>query len=85
MNISLTSELETYLKDKVATGKYHSTSEVVREALRLLEEQDQLKAMRLASLRQEIQKGVDSLNKNGARPLDMEALKQEARQRWESK
>jgi Arc/MetJ-type ribon-helix-helix transcriptional regulator len=37
MNVSLTSELEKMIGDKVASGRYHSASEVVREALRLLE------------------------------------------------
>lgn len=34
MNISLTTELETYVKDQVASGHYKSASEVMREALR---------------------------------------------------
>lgn len=46
MNVSLTPELETLILDKVKTGRYHSASEVVREALRLLEEQDKLKEVK---------------------------------------
>ena len=61
MNVSLTQELETLITDKVKTGRYHSASEVVREALRLLEEQDQLKELRRQELRKEIQKGVDDM------------------------
>ncbi|MFT5113489.1 MAG: putative addiction module CopG family antidote [Parasphingorhabdus sp.] len=34
MNISLTRELEDYIKDQVKTGHYKSNSEVIREALR---------------------------------------------------
>ena len=34
MNISLTRELEDYVKDQVKTGHYKSNSEVIREALR---------------------------------------------------
>ena len=40
MNVSLTPELEAYVARKVEGGRYNSASEVVREALRLLEEQD---------------------------------------------
>lgn len=40
MNVSLTPELETLISKKVESGRYTSASEVVREALRLLEEQD---------------------------------------------
>lgn len=37
-NISLTAELEQFVTAQVATGRYKSASEVVREALRLLEQ-----------------------------------------------
>ena len=41
MNVSLTAELEKFVSAKVDSGRYNSASEVVREALRLLEEHDQ--------------------------------------------
>lgn len=41
MNVSLTLELEKFVSAKVASGRYSSASEVVRQALRLLEEYDQ--------------------------------------------
>ena len=44
MSVSLTPELEQFVSTKVESGRYNSASEVVREALRLLEEQDQAKA-----------------------------------------
>ena len=37
MNVSLPEELANFVKDKVSTGRYGSASEVVREALRLME------------------------------------------------
>ncbi|MEH2448606.1 MAG: hypothetical protein V7K18_23360 [Nostoc sp.] len=40
MNISLTTELEQLVKDKVNSEKYHSVSKVMGEALRLLEKRD---------------------------------------------
>src|SRR5438309_1267071 len=40
MNISLTPELESFVSSRVASGRYQSASEVVRAALRLLEEQE---------------------------------------------
>ncbi len=42
MNVSLTPELDKFIADKVASGRYTSASEVVREALRLLEEHEKL-------------------------------------------
>jgi putative addiction module CopG family antidote len=41
MNISLTPDLKKFVKRKIASGRYLSADEVVCEALRLLEKQDQ--------------------------------------------
>ena len=57
MNVSLTPELEEYIAGKVASGLYHSSSEVIREGLRLLKEQDAVREMRLAALRREVEDG----------------------------
>ena len=59
MNVSLTPELEQFVRSKVESGKYITSSEVVREALRLLEERDRRFEARLAELRGEIKKGLD--------------------------
>ncbi len=40
MNVSLTPYLEAMIRQKVQSGRYNNASEVVREALRLLEERD---------------------------------------------
>ncbi len=37
LNVNLTPELEALVRDKVASGRYSSASEVVRDALRLME------------------------------------------------
>lgn len=60
MNISLTKELEALVLQKVRSGRYLSASEVVREALRLLEERDRLNEARLKELRSEIRQGLHS-------------------------
>ncbi|HBL56571.1 MAG TPA: type II toxin-antitoxin system ParD family antitoxin [Deltaproteobacteria bacterium] len=78
MNISLTPQLESMVKQKVGTGLYNSASEVVREALRLLEAKDQLNELKLTTLRQEIQKGLDS---GESTPLNMEEIKSKAKMR----
>jgi antitoxin ParD1/3/4 len=72
MNISLTPQLEELVKRKVDSGLYVSASEVLREALRLLEERDRLSALRLEELRTEIMRGLDS---GEATPLDIGAIK----------
>ncbi len=78
MNISLPEELANFVKDKVSTGRYGSSSEVVREALRLLEKADRQEAEKLALLRQSWREGVDS---GDAGEIDFVALKREARDR----
>jgi antitoxin ParD1/3/4 len=60
MNISLTPHLEEMIRSKIASGSYNSASEVVREALRLLEEEDQLRSLKLQRLREDIRDGLDS-------------------------
>ncbi|NEU84534.1 type II toxin-antitoxin system ParD family antitoxin [Nostoc sp. UIC 10630] len=77
MNVSLTPELEKWVQSKVETGMYTSASEVIREGLRLLKEQDALKAIRLAELRQEIQLGIDS---GESTPLNMDEIIELAKQ-----
>lgn len=78
MNVSLTPHLEELVHQKVASGRYGSASEVLREALRLLEERDRVHALRLEELRADIRNGIDS---GPATPLDMEAIKARGRQR----
>jgi antitoxin ParD1/3/4 len=60
MNVNLTPQLEAWVQQKVAAGRYNNASEVVREALRLLEERDQEREARLQGLRQAIHEGLDS-------------------------
>jgi antitoxin ParD1/3/4 len=79
MNVSLTPQLENYVKQKVAAGMYNSVSEVMREALRLLEERDALKDMKLAALRSDLQKGIDELDRGEGTPLDIDEIKAKAR------
>jgi antitoxin ParD1/3/4 len=43
MNVSLTPELERFVDAKVESGLYNNASEVVREGLRLLKEQDEIR------------------------------------------
>lgn len=51
---------ELFIKQQVHGGRYASASEVVRDALRLLEEQETLRQAQLERLRADIQEGLDS-------------------------
>ena len=59
MNVSLTPELETLVNEKVKSSNYNSASEVIRQALRLLKEEDEFKQIRRDELRREVMKGVE--------------------------
>lgn len=58
MNVNLTPELEELIRKKVSSGLYNSNSEVVREALRLLAEQDRLREAHAAELRAAVAEGL---------------------------
>jgi antitoxin ParD1/3/4 len=61
MNVSLPPELEKLVHRKVETGRYASVSEVVREALRLMEERDQMQELHRDEIRKQIAAGMASL------------------------
>ena len=83
MNVSLTPELEKFVSTKVESGRYNSASEVVREALRLLEEHDQVRAARLAEFNQELDRRLASLDRGKTvKPADARAqLQRKSEQR----
>jgi antitoxin ParD1/3/4 len=60
VNVNLTPQLEELVRSKVASGLYTSASEVVREALRVMDEQDRLRAAKLDQLRDDIRQGLNS-------------------------
>jgi antitoxin ParD1/3/4 len=83
MNVSLTSELEHFVSAKVESGRYNSASEVVREALRLLEERDQVRAAQLAEFNHELGRRLGDLDKgNSVDPAQAKSrLKRKSEQR----
>jgi antitoxin ParD1/3/4 len=60
MNVHLTPELEQLVQSKVKSGRYNSASEVVREALRLLEQRDEVFTLRKDEIRKQIEEGWQS-------------------------
>lgn len=61
MNVSLTPELERIVNIKVESGLYNSASEVIREGLRLLQQRDEMRELKLEALRKEIELGINDL------------------------
>lgn len=74
MNVNLSPQLEAMVKAKVASGRYTSASEVVREALRLMEQQDQLRLLQFEQLRRDIQDGLASPEAEAWNPMATKAV-----------
>lgn len=69
MNVSLTPHLEAMVRQKVQSGRYNNASEVVREALRLMEERD-----RYAALKGAIASGVEQHARGEVTPWTVDTL-----------
>jgi antitoxin ParD1/3/4 len=70
LNVSLTPELEKVVKEKVKSGRYLSSSEVVREGLRLLEQRDRLREEKLHVLRRDVELGIEQADRGDVAPFD---------------
>jgi antitoxin ParD1/3/4 len=84
MNVSLTTEMEEWVQRKVGSGLYTSASEVVREAIQALHEQETRKGARLANLREAVAIGIQSVDSGDLYDWDhsmQEEIKQLGRSR----
>ena len=79
LNVSLPPELENRVRQHVESGLYSSASEVIREALRLFEAYQDVRAASLASLKAEIAQGTDDIAAGRVRELDVNEIKQRGR------
>lgn len=59
ITVTLPPELDAFVEERVASGRFATAGEVVREGLRLLEEREQEREAVLAELRKEIEIGVE--------------------------
>jgi len=58
VNVSITPELDKFLQNRLKSGRYQTTSEVVREALRLLERQERDRDEAFRQLKAKLGKGA---------------------------
>ncbi|MEZ5355434.1 MAG: type II toxin-antitoxin system ParD family antitoxin [Bryobacteraceae bacterium] len=58
VNISITPELDAFLQSRVKSGRYQTTSEVVREALRLLERRERERDEAFEHLKAKLKRGA---------------------------
>ena len=63
LNVSLTPELDAFVQDTVRTGQYQSASEVVRDALRRLQEAFEDRQIYIAKLNADVAIGMDQLKR----------------------
>jgi antitoxin ParD1/3/4 len=61
VHVSLTPKLEDLVREKVDSGLYNNASEVIREALRLMQEHDAIRRLKLERLREELARGEADL------------------------
>jgi antitoxin ParD1/3/4 len=57
---SIGKHFEELIESLIASGRYSTASEIMREGLRLVEEREERRKAKLEALRAEIQKGFDS-------------------------
>lgn len=58
LSITLPRDMAEMIRGKVRSGTHASSSEVIREALRLMQEQEELKAQKLAWMRDKIDRAL---------------------------
>jgi antitoxin ParD1/3/4 len=88
LNVRIDGDLARYIQAKIEAGAFSSPSEVVEKALRILESlehtdelMNSLEPEDIAWLRTAWDEGIES---GDAGPVDMEAIKREARRRYET-
>jgi antitoxin ParD1/3/4 len=81
VNISLTAEMRAFLEAEVASGAYATTSEVVRDAIRLYQRRKAEDAARLEALRNEIDIGLAEADRGNLLTVDAASVKARGRKR----
>ena len=61
-NINLTDQCDDFVARQISSGRYSNASEIVRAALRLLEEREQERDAKLKVLRRAAREGFDELD-----------------------
>ena len=87
MHINLTPELEELVRKKVESGLYNNQSEVIREGLRLLADQERIRESHLVRLRDAVAEGLEQADRGELLdgPEALEELRAERRDRRSSK
>lgn len=79
IDVSLPPELESRVREHVASGLYGSASEVIREALRLFEVYHAMQRSSLTALRADIAQGLKDVGEERFGAVDLESIKSRGR------
>ena len=80
MHVSLTPRLEDVVKNKVASGLYNNASEVVREAIRRMDQYDEfLHLSKLSQLRKAVEQGAIQAENKDLVEQSMDSIIREAK------
>lgn len=72
MHINLSSEMEGFIKNKVANGFYGNATEVIRDAIRRMQAEE----IRIAAWQAAIKQGDDQLDRGEGIPYSAESLQE---------
>lgn len=79
MNVSLSTDLERFVKGKIKSGRYANASEVVTRALWLMREDERMRTPDGEPLLAAIQKGLEQADSGDTAPWDTEEIKEMGR------
>jgi antitoxin ParD1/3/4 len=85
MHIHLPSDVEELVRRKVEAGEYETPSDLVIEAIHLLDAQDRVRQQQLEDLRREIDIGLGECERGEIAELDIEEIIAEARRQLAAK
>lgn len=81
MHISLTEQQEQWIQTLIQSGHYASASEVMRHAIRLLQEEAEAKQAKLLALREAVQRGADEIERGEFSEKSVDTIIAEAKRR----
>ena len=76
----LPTDLQEFVREELAAGKYESEAHLFTDALRMLRDH----AQRTAALRAKLQPAIDRMDRGESKPLDMDAIRADVERRLAS-
>ncbi len=83
ITVTLTADMVKTVKGAVASGHYASNSEIMREALRDWQKKQLVQARELEALRQNIEQGLDDVEKERVKDFDVGRIVAKGKKRLE--